>query len=116
LELVVIRQREFLGRHKHQLALVADLGVLALALVLEHSGLGHGEMADTDMGEAISMCLAIVEAGAVLIGASALLRTRPRFAPAAHRMFVGPVVAVRAAGVRIPSARAGPSLLQVFRS
>jgi hypothetical protein len=113
----VIRQREFLNRHKRRLALLATLGVLAVALVIEHSGLGHGEMADTDMGQAISMCLAIVEAGAVLVGAIALFKIRPRFSPAPRGLLAGPVLSVAGTGPRMPSAsaRAGPSVLQVFR-
>lgn len=113
----MIFQREFLSRHRHQLALLATLGVLAFAVVLEHSGLGHGEMADTDMGQAISMCLAIVEVGAVFVGAMTLFKIRPRFSPAPLDLFAGPVVSAATTGARIPSAsaRAGPSVLQVFR-
>lgn len=111
----MIRQREFLSQHKQRLALLATLGVLALALVLEHSGLGHGEMAGADAGQAISMCLAIVEAGAVLVGAAALLRIRPRLGGVPRDLLAGPVVVLAPTGAKVPSARAGPSLLQVFR-
>ena len=91
------------------------LGVLALAVALEHSGLGHGEMSDTDMGQAISMCLAIVQAGAVLVRALALARTSPRFARALVDFFAPPLLALPATSTAIPPSRAGPPVLQVFR-
>lgn len=111
----MIRQREFLGHNKRRLALLGTLAVLALALVLEHSGLGHGEMAEADMGEAISMCLAIVEVGAVMLGSLALLRTRPRFDALPRDFFAGALFALPATGAMAPPSRAGPSVLQVFR-
>ena len=111
----MIRQREFVIRNRRRLALLATLGVLALAVVLEHSGLGHGEIAEADMGQGISMCLAIVEAGAVLIGALALVTIRQRFTPVRLDLFAGPSPAMRAANTPIPPSRAGPSVLQVFR-
>jgi hypothetical protein len=111
----VIRQREFIARSRHRLVLLAVLGAISFALATEHSGLGHGSPIEEGMADAVSMCLATFVAGAsVLLGASALLLPR-RFPLAARE--VG-----SESGVLVPSspplsrpARAGPSLLQVFR-
>lgn len=114
----MIRQRELLVRSRRRLALLATLGILATAIFLEHSGLGHGEMADGEIGQAISVCLAIVEAGAVFAGAAALLKIRPRFAAAPSGLPAAPALSFAGTGSKVPAApaRAGPSVLQVFRS
>jgi hypothetical protein len=101
--------RSFLHRHRHRIALAAVLSALCVALAVEHSGLGQEHM-----GEAISMCLAVVEGGALALAAGLGLRkTRlprpPRRTRAVgiHRVAYAPLSAA-------PLPRAGPSLLQVF--
>jgi hypothetical protein len=109
----MIRQREFLGRNRHRVALLAVLASLSLAVVLEHSGLEHPQMGD-DMGPAISMCLAIVGMGAVLIGVVAVFRD-PRMQRSPLRLAHGPVLLFAPRPREAPPPRAGPARLQVFR-
>ncbi len=88
--------------------LVVTLG-LAGAVVVAHSAVGHGHM-----GEAMLMCLAVVETAVVAVGAALVLSARMRRplwlvpAPLEPELWLVP----SPAGVR---ARAGPPLLQVFR-
>ena len=101
-------------RNRRRLALLAVLGALVLGLAVEHSGLGHGEMGGGDMGEVISTCLGVVTAGALLVGAGALLRARPRRVIPPREPFAVPAVAMPAPAPGSPLSRAGPSLIQVF--
>lgn len=112
---VVIRQRDFLIANRRRLALLVTLGVLALAVAAEHAGLGHGDMTHPDMGQAISICLAVVEAGAVLIGALALVAIRPRVTRTRAHLFAHPATTLPATSAALPRARASPPVLQVFR-
>jgi hypothetical protein len=108
----VIRQRAFLTRNRHRIALVSLLGALAILLALEHSGISHDEIHDL-----ASMCLAVVDVGALVLGSAllgfSLRRWRPPRRLVARRL---------AEPARVPSTligampRAGPSLLQVIRS
>lgn len=113
---MVIRQRDFLARHRHRIALIAILGALSFAIAAEHGGLGHGGPIDDGMGEAISMCLAIVDVGfGVALGALALGgRARRRYS-VPRDLGTGSVTLPVAPATMPPRARAGPSLLQIFR-
>jgi hypothetical protein len=112
----VIRQRDFLARNRHRIALLAVLGTISLAVVAEHSGLGHGELMDDGMGDVVSMCLAIVDAGvALLFGGVALFALPRRFAVAPRELGSRSVVLPVAPVALPPRVRAGPPLLQVFR-
>ena len=88
--------------------LVVMLG-LAGAVVVAHSAVGHG-----DMGEAMLMCLAVVETAVVAVGAALVLSARMRRplgvvpGPLEPELWLVPAPS----GVRT---RAGPPLLQVFR-
>jgi hypothetical protein len=109
----MIRQREFLGRNRHRIALVAVLAALSLAVVLEHSGVEHPQMGNDMGGPVVSMCLAIVGMGAVVIGAVAAFRG-PRLQRGPLRLARGPVVAFAIRAREAPPPRAGPARLQVF--
>jgi hypothetical protein len=112
----VIRQRDFLARHRHRIALVAVLGALSFAIAAEHSGLGHGGAAHDGMGEAISLCLAIVGGGIALgLGAAALASFTRRRGSIPRELGSGSVALPMAPATMPPRSRAGPSLLQVFR-
>jgi hypothetical protein len=103
--------RSFLHRHRHRIALAAVLSALCVALAVEHSGLGQEHM-----GEAISMCLAVVEGGA-LLAAAGLGLSKPRLPRPARRTGPASLQPVPSAPVSVaPLPRAGPSLLQVFLS
>ena len=110
----MIRQRSFLIRNRKRLALLAVLGALVLALAVEHTGVGHGEMEGGDMGGVVTMCLAVVQAAALLVGAAALLKARPRRAIPPRELFAVPAIAMPTPVLGSPLSRAGPSLLQVF--
>lgn len=98
-----------LRRQRRRLAvLVVTLG-LAGAVVVAHSAMGHG-----DMGDAMVMCLAVVETAVAAAGAALVLSARMR-----SPLWLVPVplepdpwLVPAPAGVR---ARAGPPQLQVFR-
>lgn len=109
----MIRQREFLGRNRRHVALVAVLAALSFAVALEHSGFEHPEMGDAETGPIVSMCLAIVAVGGALVGA--LTRFRFIATPRAPLVIApGPTVRLAAAIREAPPPRAGPSELQVF--
>ena len=111
----MIRQRDFLVRHRHRLALLAVLGVIALAVTVEHAGVGYAGMTDMDegAGDAVAMCLAVVATSvAALAAAGAAGAVGSNSAPFA---FVATAhMAPRRTITAVP-ARAGPQELQVFR-
>jgi hypothetical protein len=109
----VIRQRAFLIRNRRRLALLAVFGALVVALSAEHSGLGHAEDGG-DMGSIVSMCLAIVQAGVLLVGVASLLRRRPQRHAAPAGLPATVAIAGRVPRLGPPRIRAGPSRLQVF--
>jgi len=110
----VIRQRESLTKNRRRIALVALFAALILALSAEHSGLGHADSAHDAATDVVSMCLAIIGTGAILVAAAAAAGTRfrgrgrrtSRFDPTGYR---------RTSCHPAPQARAGPQALQVFR-
>ena len=107
----MIRQRALLTSNRHRIALVSLLGALAILLALEHSGIGHDEIHDV-----ASMCLAVVDVGALVVGGALLVLSLRRQRPPKRH-----VARRRAEPARAPSAligampRAGPSILQVIR-
>ena len=113
----MIRQRDFLVRHRHRLALLAVLGVIALAVTVEHAGVGYAGMTDMDegAGDAVAMCLAVVATSVAALAAAGAARAvgsnRALFA------FVAVATAHMAPRRTITAvpARAGPQELQVFR-
>lgn len=111
----MIRQRDFLERNRHRIALLAVLGAISFAVVAEHSGLGHGGPMDDGMGEVVSMCLAIVDAVAAVGLGVALVALARRFALALRELGPRPATFLLAPAPLLPSVRAGPPLLQVFR-
>jgi hypothetical protein len=88
--------------------LVVMLG-LAGAVTVAHSAVGHG-----DMGEAMLMCLAVVETAVVAVSAALVLGARMRRPswPVPGSLESEVCLVPVPAGVRV---RAGPPLLQVFR-
>lgn len=99
--------------------MITALGVTCLALILAHGAPGLDHMAGMDEGDhpakvALSLCLAVVQGGLILlavIGGTALMRRRSprRIEVTRPRLF--------AVGCRErsgPPARAGPAVLQVF--
>jgi len=111
----MIRQRQFLIRHRHRIALLAVFGVLSFAVAAEHSGLGHTEDAGEHMGTAIvSMCLAVLTVASTVA---------PFVAARLRRALTWPVRVLGSPSLvvglkppeRPPRERAGPQLLQVFR-
>lgn len=108
----VIRQRQFLRRNRHRLALLAVLGGLAFALAAEHSGL-QGAHADDGMTDAVSMCLAVLGVGVAAIGAAALVRA-PTRRRAPRDLAPTTVAACAIPPTAAPHVRGSPPLLQVF--
>ena len=110
----MIRQREVLAKNRRRITLIAVLATLVLALSAEHSGLGHADSSHEGAADVVSMCLAVLGAGAVLLGAMRI--ARGRFAPSIPQ-------GSRFASFHYPGAfahtvqqaRAGPQVLQVFR-
>jgi hypothetical protein len=106
-------------RSRRSFLAAAGLGAVCVTLVLSHGAVEADHMTagdgDPGMSEvAISICLAIVQAGAFLLavaGGVARLRRRPPIRLVRDTAF-------RSAGqptpVLAPPARAGPAALQVF--
>lgn len=110
----MIRRREFLHRNRRRIALLAVLGALALAVVLEHSGVEHSQMGSGEIGPVVSMCLAIAVVGSGMVGALAVARVR-RVERPPLTIDAGPVLLLAAPTREAAPPRAGPSVLQVFR-
>ena len=112
--MIALRARLTQGRP--HLMLAAVLGTLALAIAVEHSGVGHGELMADAMDGVASMCLAVVDAaGALLLGGLALAAAIRHGRREVNR-------SLSTAPLRVPESRplanpprAGPSLLGVFR-
>lgn len=112
----MIRQREFLIRHRRHFALLAVVGALSFAVAAEHSGFNHTDDPGHEPGAVvISMCLAVLTAtlaAPAIAGAwlSAGRATRPvrdlGSASLVWRIEPRP---------EPPRPRAGPELLQNFR-
>lgn len=112
----MIRQREFLARHRRRFALLAVFGVLAFAVVTEHSGLAGDEFAADDSGAAgVSMCLAVLTAGGAAIAAVAFALGAPAPRPV-RELGSTPLISAIQPNPAPPRVRAGPALLQSFRS
>lgn len=119
----MIRIRTILSGQRHALAILGAIIALALAVTLAHGlpGQDHmggmdGSSGSQDMPSAvISICLAVLEVG--VVGAALLgwrlLRLRQEFPGRIESGHFGSITLDRRANV--PSARAGPARLQVFR-
>ena len=112
----MIRQREFIVRNRRRFALLAVFGALAFGVAAEHSGLGHSEDPAHDQGTVVvSMCLAVLAAGAAVcaVAAAALGAT---LASPVRDLGSPSLIAALEPPVEPPRARAGPLFLQSFRS
>ncbi len=105
---VVIRLRALIKRRPHRGMFVALLAALCMLLAWEHGG-----FAEDHMGEAVSICLAVVESAAILVAGGATLRRARRPRPPRRLAPRAPLLSAP-----LPStparARAGPASLQVF--
>lgn len=111
----MIRQRQFLIRHRHRIALLAVFGVLGFAVAAEHSGLGHEEDGSKHMGTMlVSMCLAVLTV-VPTAGAFVAARLRRALMRPARDLGSPSLVAGLKPAAQPPRERAGPQLLQVFR-
>ncbi len=120
----MIRIRSALTAQQHALAMVGVIIALGIAVAVAHGAAGQdhmgglGGMEDSHVGQSavVSMCLAVLEAGAagaVLLGGSLLVRRRPADTP---RDLGAPFLSTATERkLPVPRARAGPSLLQVYR-
>ena len=110
--------RTKLQRSRRSLLAVGALALTCLTLILAHNAPGLDHMAGMDHGDqmtkaAISLCLAVVQGGLVVLvalGGAALLRRRPR------TIGVGRALALASPprNLSVSAARAGPAVLQVF--
>lgn len=113
----MIRIQVTLKQSRRSLLALAALGLTCLALIVVHGAPGLDHMAGSDDGDqmtaaAISLCLAVVQGGVLLLvtlGGTAFLRRR------ATRIVGGaPALSTPLRSPPVPAARAGPSVLQVF--
>lgn len=111
----MIRLRDLITGHRHRLVLLSLIAALAVAVASEHAGIGHEEMADEPIADATAMCLAVLAGAALPLAGAALLEAGRRVAlvPVAELTPVAESWNVPVAATM--PARAGPSLLQVFR-
>lgn len=94
--------------------------LVCMVVVVAHSDPGGHDMggmegADSAMSDAMSICLAVLGVGSLMVIGGVIISRRrrfPSFPTDARTVFTRPV-AVRLPGFR---ARAGPSVLQVFRN
>lgn len=113
----MIRLREFTQRRGRKGFALGAISLVALVVLLAHSGPDAHPMPDHDaMGTAAAVCLAVLEGGGVLLLGLGLLslirRARPPFTP--YRLPRAPIQIMRRLGPAPP--RAGPAELQVFLS
>jgi hypothetical protein len=112
----MIRIRETFRRNGRRLFVLGAIALISAVVLWAHSAPGgrHMPMPDHEMGAAIGVCLAVLEAGTVLllgIGLSAIVRRQRRsFAP--QPMPALPLLTPSDDSPARP--RAGPALLQVF--
>jgi hypothetical protein len=86
----MIPLRVFLKRQRYKVAIAAVLSTLSVAVAPEHSGL-----AQDHIGEALSMCLAVVEGAAFLLAAGLAVKV-----PRRSRSTPDPVADSRAGRLR----------------
>jgi hypothetical protein len=118
----VIRIRSALTAQRHALAAIGAIVVLGLAVAVAHGTPGDGHLGglgadDSHAGHSavISMCLAVIEVGTAGAGLLVLTLLSRRYIT---RQPDRPSLRLRifaAKDVPAPRARAGPSLLQVYR-
>jgi hypothetical protein len=77
----------------------------------------HSALAMDHMGDGVGMCVAVLDAGLLATGV-ALVHRRVRRAPSRHPdVLLRPPAGARAPLIEVPPRiRAGPAVLQVFRS
>jgi hypothetical protein len=102
----VLRAR--LRRRRGRLAVIGAIAVLGATVAMAHSS-----VADSHMGEAAAMCLAIL-AGGVAVAALPRLRDQPPFRRADLEP-VRPATPVALCLSAPPLPRGDPAVLQVFR-
>lgn len=115
--MIWIRTR--LQRSRRSLLAFGALALTCLTLILAHGAPGLDHMAGMDQGDhvakaAISLCLAVVQGGVVLLvalGGTVLLRRRSARRPSAPRTVA---LSSPLRNLPVPAARAGPAVLQVF--
>lgn len=98
----------FMRRQRRRLVLLATVLAVSGAVVA-----AHGAMTAGDMGDGLTMCVAIAEGAALAVAAAMALRHIP-----ARRLVLVAELALPAQAGRGPTgprARAGPSVTQVFR-
>jgi hypothetical protein len=111
----MIRQRQFLTRHRHRIALLAVFGVLSFAVAAEHSGLGHTEDAAEHIGTAVvSMCLAVLTVAST-VAAFVAARLRRAVTRPVRVLGLPSLVMGLKPPTRPPRERAGPLLFRVLR-
>ena len=110
----MIRLRAMAKRQGRKGLTLGLLLLVSLILAWAHGAPGDHEMADGEMGSAITVCLAVLQGGAaMLLGAVG-------FARSSHRRSAHSVASVHADFNRFKPpgdcirSRAGPPLLQVF--
>jgi hypothetical protein len=112
----VIALRAFLQRQSRRLLILAGFGLVFIAVALAHSGAGEDHMAGDQMAQAISTCLAVLQGGVGLLLAGLVVRARRLArAPRSIAAPAGPAGHLRPRLTPIRP-RAGPAVLQVFRS
>ena len=111
----MIDLRERLAAHRTSLRLILLLATVLGALVWAHSGAEAHAMTDDSMESAMTICLAVVNAGTALVAGVALLaRPRHRRDPHSGSALVRGHAAAASTGLSRPPPRAGPARLQVF--
>lgn len=116
----MIRLRATVSRRARSLSIGGALVLVCLAVAWAHAApVAHemNAMGDDEMATAVSICLAVLGAGAGLLaavlGAAIVGRRRPprSLGPTAPGLLIA-----RPALIPPVAARAGPAVLQVFRS
>ena len=120
----VIRIRSALSAQRHTLAAASVIVALAFAVVFAHGtpasdhmgGMGGMDDSHTVQSAIVTMCLAVIEVGTAGVGILALwILARRRFTSRARNPRALPLLVASPQGRPPPRARAGPSLLQVYR-
>lgn len=116
----MIRLRALIRRRARSLSLGAVLALVCLAIAWAHGAPRAHDMAASggdEMATAVSICLAVLQAGAGLLAAALGLVIVRRWRPPRTLSPTAPTRLIAAPGLVPPVApRAGPAVLQVFRS
>ena len=113
----MIRLRELIERSGQSFLVVMSLAFICFVLAWAHSGPGAGHMDGDGMqaNQLVLMCMAVLAAGSVMVGAvaGAVHLRRPRAPRELRPMGTSPDLA--SALLVSARSRAGPATLQVFR-